>query len=70
MKTWNILVNNKAIEIPRNMTLKELMDTKKLNQDKGVAIAINEEIVVKEEWATTLLKNKDNILMFEAIQGG
>ncbi len=70
MKTMKVLVNSKTIEILQNMTLKELVDTKKLQQDKGVAIAINEEIIAKTEWATTTLKENDNVLMFEAIQGG
>ncbi|MBU3918020.1 sulfur carrier protein ThiS [bacterium] len=65
-----ILINGQIIEIQKNMTLKELVDKKNLPNEKGVAIAINEEIIAKTDWETTILKENDNVLMFGAIQGG
>ncbi len=65
-----ISINRKIIEIQQNLNLKELVETKHLPQEKGVAIAINKEIIVKTEWSNTILKENDDVQLFNAIQGG
>ena len=37
---------------------------------KGVAIAMNGEIIHREEWANTILKEGDDILVIKAFCGG
>lgn len=37
---------------------------------KGVAIAVNQTIIPKQDWKTTSLKEKDNVLIIKATQGG
>ena len=65
-----IFINNEIAEIQPNSTLKELVDRFKLQQEKGYAVAINEVVITKTEWFKTTLKENDNVLLFEAIQGG
>jgi len=37
---------------------------------KGVAVALNQEVVSKEEWGTHQLQSNDQILIIEPTQGG
>ena len=70
METMKILINGQTIETQQEITLKELVHMKKILEEKGVAIAVNDEIITKTEWENTTLKENDTVLMFEAIQGG
>lgn len=38
--------------------------------DSGVALAINDQIVPRQQWDQYLLKPNDNILIITAVQGG
>jgi len=37
---------------------------------KGIAVAINDEIILKNEWEHTLLNENDKITIIKATQGG
>ena len=37
---------------------------------KGIAIAVNNEIVTKDKWQETLVKESDQITIIQATQGG
>lgn len=37
---------------------------------QGIAIAVNEQVIPKAEWATRLLQDKDEVLLIRATQGG
>ena len=38
--------------------------------DTGVALAVNYQMVTREKWAETLLKENDDILIIKAASGG
>lgn len=38
--------------------------------EKGIAIALNEEVIPKTNWNTTYLKSNDKIIIIKATQGG
>lgn len=38
--------------------------------ETGIAIAVNDEVVSKKNWTTTILNEKDKILIITATQGG
>lgn len=37
---------------------------------KGIAVALNNQVVPRDRWAQTLLQPSDNILIITATQGG
>ncbi|MCV9385831.1 sulfur carrier protein ThiS [Reichenbachiella ulvae] len=47
-----------------------LLKEKKLYIDRGIAVAINDEILPKSNWDNYLVKENDNILIITATQGG
>jgi sulfur carrier protein len=66
-----LTVNGKAISVEQNVTLEKLLQVFDISMDiKGVAVAVNEEVVAKQEWASTFVKAGDNIEIIHAVQGG
>ncbi|GAB0155602.1 hypothetical protein CHRYSEOSP005_08630 [Chryseobacterium sp. Alg-005] len=55
-------------EFPEN--LEALMAIEASGRKKGIAVALNNRIVPQSEWAVTLLKDHDSILIITATQGG
>lgn len=37
---------------------------------QGVAVAVNGEVVLRAEWATVIVKDRDAVEIIRAIQGG
>lgn len=64
-----IEVNGMPQEITENTNLKELVDSI-LNDTKGVAIAINDNVISKSQWFDTKFNENDKVLVIKATQGG
>ncbi|RPH21246.1 sulfur carrier protein ThiS [Buttiauxella warmboldiae] len=65
----NIQFNDEPLACPDNLTLEKLLQQLHLLKP-GVALAINQAIVPREQWATYWLNDGDQILLFQAIAGG
>lgn len=51
--------------------LMDLLHDLEINADtQGVAVAINEEVVRREDWATTTVQPGDAVEVIQALQGG
>ena len=64
-----ILINDKKNEISDNITISELLQENKTTI-KGIAIAINNEVIPKNKWSSHQIINNDNVLIIKATQGG
>ncbi|NQY66698.1 MAG: sulfur carrier protein ThiS [Flavobacteriales bacterium] len=42
----------------------------KLNDQKGCAVAVNQEVIPRDKWGDKELNHKDEILVIKATQGG
>lgn len=64
-----ITVNNeiKNISSPK---LSALVNDMLGDKTKGIAVAINQTVIPKTDWESTDLKEKDNVLIIKATQGG
>ena len=65
----SIKINGKTEEIKDNPSVLSAVETMKIDQN-GIAVAVNQNIISKENWATTSLKDNDEILIIKATQGG
>ncbi len=64
-----INVNNQTQTISENSTITMLLE--QLNfESNGIAIAINNEIISKENWDQKLVHNNDQLTIIKATQGG
>ncbi len=68
-KLIEIKVNGSQQHVAQDIKVIELLDLLG-DADKGVALAINQEIVSRSEWQTRCINSGDNISLFQAIAGG
>ena len=68
-----IFINDVATEIPNTTytltdVLKNILNISK--DKKGIAIAVNEEVIPKNQWDQFTIKENDRLLVIIAAQGG
>ncbi|CAM1374436.1 sulfur carrier protein ThiS [Tenacibaculum xiamenense] len=64
-----IKVNESAKEISEDLSVKGLVRELEIS-DNGIAIAINNNVVKKDDWSNHKLQNNDNVLIIRSTQGG
>ncbi|HBC8871263.1 sulfur carrier protein ThiS [Proteus mirabilis] len=65
----NITVNDERYSLDMPVTISQLLIELK-QPSMGVALAINDIIIPRENWNTQMLNEGDTILLFQAIAGG
>lgn len=65
-----ITINNQKHIIKESDTLLDIVFVQLGEKQKGVAVALNNQVIQKQYWQTTHLKSNDNILIIKATQGG
>lgn len=65
-----IFLNQTLKEIPAHTSLQKVLDQELPNQQKGIAVAVNQTIIPKKDWQHHLLSPNDEILIIKATQGG
>ena len=66
----NIRVNDQPRKVAADTALAELACALGLGERKGLAIAINDEVVPRSGWAGRRLVEGDRVLVIQATQGG
>ena len=64
-----ININDKLTDIAEGSSLQHVADSLQL-PSKGVAMALNNEMVQREDWTETPVHADDNILIIKAFCGG
>ena len=64
-----IQVNHELKSIEQQTSLESLLNILKISL-KGIAVAINNQIITKNSWSETALKENDNVTIIKATQGG
>ena len=66
-----IIVNGNERDMNEGANLIDLLTQSKLDNDKpGVAVAINDDVILTSEWKDIKLKQNDRIEIIRAVQGG
>lgn len=63
-------VNNSAHEAAENQPLAELLLALGQTQTRGLAVAINDVVVPRAEWASYAVQPHDRLTLIRATQGG
>lgn len=64
-----VFVNDKVLDCQQSITLAEALKTAGI-QTENVAVAVDYAVVPKQEWETTVLEDKCNIIVIRASHGG
>ena len=51
-------------------SLEQLLSSENLKKEKGIAVALNNQVVPQKNWGSTQLQSNDTILIITATQGG
>ncbi|GAC1314660.1 MAG: hypothetical protein NVSMB24_39550 [Mucilaginibacter sp.] len=65
-----ITVNQQSYSVSDVCSLEQMLDTVLLQSVKGIAIAVNQEIISKTNWHNCRLQPGDSITIIKATQGG
>ena len=66
----NIYVNNKLQELPGHAKITDVLITLDITTQKGIAIAINNNVIPRTEWDAYILQAEDKMILIKATQGG
>lgn len=66
----NIRLNDQPRTVPTGATLLDLLRELALAERKGMAVAINDNIVPRAAWPVHALAESDRVLVIQATQGG
>ena len=64
-----VVVNNKEIEISEESNVNDLISEMNM-PNRGIAVAINNEVVPKDNWSTIKLEKEMRVTLIKATQGG
>ena len=65
-----ITINNKQVEVVAQEVLQQIVFDQIGENAKGVAVAINGQVIPKDSWVETKVYENDDILIIKATQGG
>lgn len=65
----NVFLNQREICVGSRVTLRDLLAGQGISLE-GVAVAVNNRIITKEEWAATFLSHNDKVTVIQATYGG
>ncbi len=65
-----ILVNNKPEELHSGIKLFELLTQLKLADKRGIAVAVNNAVIGRNDWNDYQLNENDKVTIIRPAQGG
>lgn len=65
-----VRINNQAHQFARGTSLQALLSEFGFTEAKGIAVAVNEEVMPKSSWQSYQLEANDTITIIRATQGG
>ena len=65
-----VYVNNKLQEMQGTPNLSDVLDVLNIQSQKGIALAVNNNVIPRADWPNHQLNPKDQITLIKATQGG
>lgn len=66
----NITLNDASVSVFEGISIEGLLSEKQLLERKGIAVAVNQTVIPKENWSTHVIQENDQIIIITATQGG
>lgn len=66
----DITVNNEPLQISDSCSVLQLLEDHIQLKAEGIAVAVNQSVIPKENWGKTFIGSGDNIILIKATQGG
>lgn len=65
-----IYINDKAHPFEQDQTVSALLSTLNIDDSKGIAVALNNNVIAREKWEKHIINDNDKLLLIKAAQGG
>ncbi|MCO6430346.1 MAG: sulfur carrier protein ThiS [Deltaproteobacteria bacterium] len=65
-----ISINDAPFSFSRELPLQALLDEQQLSSVKGIAVAVNDHVIARQDWPSTIIRDRDQIIVITATQGG
>jgi sulfur carrier protein len=65
-----VSINKNKFQLPENGTVADVLPLLEITQADGIAIAVNEVVIPRGEWAGCVLREQDRVFVIRATQGG
>ncbi|MFG1911021.1 sulfur carrier protein ThiS [Kribbella sp. NPDC048928] len=65
----SVWVNGAAVDVPAGKSVAELI-SEYSDRTTGIAVAVNQNVLTKSEWAQTTVRPGDRVEIVSATQGG
>lgn len=65
-----VIVNQETVEIQDNCSIATLLELLPHLPAKGIAVALNQQLITKSEWSGHILAHGDKVMIIKATQGG
>ena len=65
-----IKLNNQIKILAEQSTVQQLLDDIMFENQKGIAVAVNRNVIQKNNWKNHFLNQNDEVLIIKATQGG
>jgi len=65
-----VSINREKFQLSPSGTLADILSLLQILQTDGIAIAVNEDVIPRNEWDRYTLKAQDKIFVIRATQGG
>jgi len=65
-----IYINDKAYPFEQQQTVSELLSALNIDDSKGIAVALNNNVIAREKWEKHIISDNDKLLLIKAAQGG
>jgi sulfur carrier protein len=66
----HVYVNDQPTEVAPELTLLDTLRQTGLHEKKGIAVAVNDQVISRRDWAQYHLQDYDKIMIITATQGG
>ena len=64
------LIINSELKQFSGKNISELVQSLQMTNTNGIALAVNDKVIAKNDWTSFQLNNNDKILIIKATQGG
>ena len=65
-----ITINNKPVDVANQEVLHQIVFHQIGEDTKGIAVAVNGQVIPKNSWTETRVSENDEVLIIKATQGG
>ena len=71
MSDITVVINGEEASFPSEPTVAVILESRGVDRSRrGIAVAVNDQVVRRDDWGKTVIRGDDRIEIIQATQGG